>query len=58
MSQVRKQLLKPGKRYSFRFYYDPPVDDVNLLKKLANDTQVLAVREILSRWGSVVVEFE
>ncbi len=58
MSHVRKQLLKPGKRYSFKFYYDSPVEEVNLLRRLANDTQVLAIREILTRWGSIVVEFE
>ena len=58
MSHVRKQLIKPGKRYSFKYYYDPPIEGINLLKKLANDTQVLAVREIISRWGSIVIEFE
>lgn len=57
MSHVRKQLIKPGKRYTFKYYYDPPVEGEYLIKKLANDPQVLAIREIITRWGSVAIEF-
>ena len=33
------------------------MDYLELKRKLANDTQVLAVREIINRWGAIVVEF-
>ena len=58
MRKLRKCQLNPGKRYSFKFYYEKQMDDLILKRKLANDTQVLALREIITRWGSKVVEFD